>query len=105
MPMTYVTMPSSAPTAVISKPLPHQERTVISDLAAPTAKCAASEMMAEKITAGYPLKKKNGMMGTKAPTAVDNAPENAEVTGLLSASSVEFRRSAASARSICSGDL
>ena len=67
-------MPSTAPTAVISKPLPHHERTVISDFAAPTAKCAASEIMAETITAGYPLRKKNGMMGTKAPTAVESAP-------------------------------
>ena len=38
MPMPYVTAPSRAPTTVISNPEAHQERTVMSDLAAPTAK-------------------------------------------------------------------
>src|SRR5664279_6399353 len=97
MPMTKVTTPSIAPTKVISRPLAHQERMVMRDLAAPTAKWAMSEMMAAQMTAGYPLRKKKGMMGMKAPTAVERAPDRAEVMGLLRASSVELRRSTASA--------
>jgi hypothetical protein len=61
---------------------------VMSDLAAPTAKCAASEMTAAATTAGIPLMKKNGMMGMAAPTAVESAPEVAETQGLASASSL-----------------
>ena len=38
MPMTYVTTPSNAPIHVISKPLAHQDRMVMRDFAAPTAK-------------------------------------------------------------------
>ena len=68
-------MPSMAPTRVISRPLDHQERMVISDLAAPTAKCAASEMIAATMIAGKPAMKKNGRTGMKAPTAVESAPE------------------------------
>ena len=94
-----------APIAVISRPDDHQERTVISDLAAPTAKCAASEMMAAAMTASIPLRKKKGMIGMAAPTAVDRAPELAETIGLASASSLVPSRSLASARSICSGSL
>jgi len=36
IPIKYVTAPSTAPTRVISSPLDHHERIVISDLAAPT---------------------------------------------------------------------
>src|ERR1700691_3414019 len=78
IPMPYVTAPSTAPTTVISRPEAHQDRTVMRDLAAPTAKCAASETMAAAMTAGMPCRKKKGMTGMIAPTAVDNAPELAE---------------------------
>src|SRR5664279_4946770 len=67
MPMTKVTTPSIAPTKVISRPLAHQERMVMRDFAAPTAKWAMSEMIAAQMTAEYPLRKKNGMMGMNAP--------------------------------------
>src|ERR1035438_10666070 len=102
-PMPYVTAPSSAPTAVISKPEDHQERTVISDLAAPTAKWAAREMTAAAMTAWIPCMKKKGMMGMVAPTAVESAPELAETMGLESASSEVPSLSPARTRSICSG--
>ena len=65
MPMPYVTAPSTAPTTVISKPDDHQERTVMRLLAAPTAKCAASETTAAAMTAGTPCRKKNGMIGNQ----------------------------------------
>ena len=81
-------MPSTAPTNVISEPLLHQKRTVMSDLAAPTAKCAARDTMAETITPVYPLRKKKGNTGMKAPIAVERAPETAAVHGLRRASSV-----------------
>jgi hypothetical protein len=70
---------------------------VMRDFAAPTAKWATRETMAATITAGMPFKKKNGMIGMKAPMAVDRAPETAETIGLLSPSSVVLRRSLASA--------
>ena len=47
------------------------------------------------MTAGNPLIKKKGMIGINAPSAVDSEPDTAEVTGLLSASSVRFSYSAA----------
>ena len=97
MPITYVTIPSSAPIQVISNPLDHQDRIVMSDFAAPTAKCARSETKAARITAGTPLRKKKGITGINAPTAVDSAPEIAEMIGLLKPSSVVLRRSLASA--------
>src|ERR1700691_4668258 len=103
--MPYVTAPSTAPTTVISRPEDHQERTVMRDLAAPTAKCAASETMAAAMTAGVPCQQKKGMTGMMAPTAVDKAPELAETRGLARASSLEPRRSADNARSNCSGSL
>src|SRR3984885_15878485 len=103
--MPYVTAPSTAPTTVISKPEDHHERTVMRDLAAPTAKCAASDTTAAAITAGIPCKKKKGMTGMIAPTAVDNAPELAETSGFERASSLDPRRSADNARSNCSGSL
>src|ERR1051326_3951520 len=58
------------PTIVISKPDAHQERIVMSDLTAPTAKCARMLMTNAAMTAGNPLMKKKGMIGMKAPTAV-----------------------------------
>lgn len=102
MPMTYVTTSAMAPTAVISKPLLHHERIVISDLAAPTTKWAIKKMMAAVIIAGIPAAKKNGMIGMNAPTAVDTAPETAETQGLRRPSSVAFRRSRANACTKCS---
>jgi hypothetical protein len=44
-----------------------------------------------------PVMKKNGMIGMKAPTAVESAPEPAETTGLLNPSSVVLSRSRARA--------
>ena len=74
-------MPSIAPTSVISRPLLHQERMVMRDLAAPTAKCAAREMMAATRIAGTPAIKKNGTTGMNAPTAVETAPDVADTPG------------------------
>src|SRR5260370_41598015 len=98
----YATAPSSAPIQVISNPLLHHDRIVIRDFAAPTAKCAASETIAATITAGIPVIKKNGMIGIKAPTAVDKAPETAATIGFLNPSSVVLSRSLASALTSCS---
>ena len=70
---------SITPTIVISKPEAHQERMVMSDLTAPTAKCARMLMTNAAITAGNPLMKKNGIIGMKAPIAVESAAEKAEV--------------------------
>ncbi len=78
-PRPYVTTASIIPTTVISIPEAHQERMVMSDLTAPTAKWARMLMMKAAITAGNPLMKKNGIIGMKAPTAVESAAEKAEV--------------------------
>src|SRR3954468_24685711 len=86
-PIPYVTAPSTAPTTVISMPDDHQERTVIRLLAAPTAKCAISEITAAAITARTPCIKKKGMTGMMAQTAVDRALEKADTSGFESASS------------------
>ena len=67
------------PIQVISKPDAHQERIVISDFNAPTRKCATKLMPNEIITAVTPPEKKNGMIGTKAPIAVEMAAEVAAV--------------------------
>ncbi len=67
MPMTKVTMPSMAPTRVISRPLAHQERTVMRDLAAPTAKWAMSEMIAAQMTARIPVEEEEGNDGDEGP--------------------------------------
>src|ERR1051326_524746 len=64
------------PIHVISKPDAHQERMVISDFNAPTAKWAAKLMAQEAITAAMPPKKKNGTIGTKAPVGVEMAQDN-----------------------------
>src|ERR1017187_4163560 len=90
--MPYVTAPSTAPTTVISNPEDHHDRTVIKLLAAPTAKCATSEITAAAITASIPCMKKNGMIGIVAPTAVESAPELADTIGLESASSEDPRQ-------------
>ena len=66
---------SITPTIVIWKPLAHHERVVTSDLAAPTTKCASVLMMNEAITARIPTVKKNGMIGTNPPIAVDTLAE------------------------------
>ena len=65
----------------------------MSDLAAPTAKWAASDMTAATMIAGRPAIKKKGSTGMKAPTAVESAPETAETHGLLRPSSLMWRRS------------
>ena len=67
------------PIHVISKPDAHHERMVINDFNAPTRKCAAKLMTKEAITAVMPPEKKNGMIGTKAPIAVEMADEIAAV--------------------------
>ena len=67
------------PIHVISNPDAHQERIVISDFNAPTAKCAAKLMPKEAITAVIPPVKKNGMIGIKAPIAVEIAADVAAV--------------------------
>src|SRR5439155_27013460 len=70
------------PIHVISKPDAHQDRMVISDFNAPTAKCAAKLIPKEMATAVMPPEKKNGMIGTKAPIEVETAAEIAAVHGL-----------------------
>ena len=55
---------------------------MISDFNAPTAKWAMMLITNAATTAGTPLIKKNGMIGMKAPIAVESAAENAEVHGL-----------------------
>lgn len=62
-------------------------------------------MTAAQITATYPPTKKNGRIGIRAPSAVESAPETAEVSGLLRASSVALRRSLARARRSWAGSL
>ena len=78
---------SSTPTIVISAPLAHQERVVTMDFAAPTAKWAAVLMMNDAMTAGMPTVKKNGMMGTNPPTAVDTLADRLERHGFGNVSS------------------
>src|SRR5438874_12960347 len=70
------------PTSVISKPDAHHERIVISDLTAPTAKCATMLTTNATITAGNPLMKKKGMMGMNAPTAAESEADAADFHGL-----------------------
>ena len=63
------------PTIVISNPDAHQERIVIKDFAAPTAKWATMLIANAARTASIPLMKKNGMIGMNAPIAVEIAAE------------------------------
>src|ERR1700720_4598151 len=81
-PKPYVAAASITPTIVISNPDAHQERMVINDFNAPTAKCATMLTAKDATIAGTPLIKKNGMIGMNAPIAVESAAENAEVHGL-----------------------
>src|SRR5262249_27617360 len=74
-PRPYVIAVSMMPTTVISRPLAHQARVVMSAFDAPTRKCATVLMMNEAITAGIPTVKKNGMIGMKPPTAVESEAE------------------------------
>lgn len=67
------------PIHVISRPDAHQERIVISDFKAPTRKCASKLMPKDATTAVMPPVKKNGMIGTKAPIAVEMAADAAAV--------------------------
>src|SRR5439155_25097589 len=70
------------PIQVISRPDAHQERIVINDFSAPTAKCATKLMPKEIITASIPPQKKNGIKGMNAPIAVEMPAENAAVHSL-----------------------
>ena len=47
----------------------------MSDFTAPTAKCARMLIANDAMTASMPLMKKNGMIGMKAPIAVETAAE------------------------------
>ncbi len=70
------------PTTVISNPDAHQERMVMTDLSAPTAKCARMLIPKAATTADMPLMKKNGMIGMNAPIAVESAAEQEDFHGL-----------------------
>src|SRR5438093_11626495 len=69
------------PTAVISRPLAHQVREVTSDLAAPTAKWARMLIANAVTTAIKPDRKKNGMSGMNAPSAVESIDESSDFHG------------------------
>ena len=73
---------SITPTAVISAPLAHHDRVVTSDFAAPTTKWAPVLMMNDATTAGMPTVKKNGMIGTNPPIAVDSVADSVDRQGL-----------------------
>src|SRR6516162_2661646 len=78
-PRPYVTTATITPIQVISRPDAHHERIVISDFSAPTAKCATRLIPNEAITASRPPEKKNGMIGTNAPIAVEMPADRAAV--------------------------
>src|ERR1700730_6900614 len=80
-PRPYVTAASITPTIVISKPDAHHERSVISDLTAPTRKCATMLIANAQTTAAIPLMKKKGMIGMKAPIAVEIAADADDFQG------------------------
>src|SRR5258708_19383809 len=65
------------PIQVISRPDAHHERMVMSDFRAPTAKCATRLIPKEAITASKPPEKKNGIIGTNAPIAVEMPADKA----------------------------
>ena len=67
---------------VISMPLFHGLKPVTTVLAAPIKKCANVLIANEKIMAEYPLIKKNGTIGMKAPAAVDRVADKADIQGL-----------------------
>src|SRR5689334_10271423 len=91
------------PTTVISSPDDHHEREVISDFDAPTRKCAAMLTANAIATASNPPTKKNGMMGIKAPTAVDIAADPDDTQGLGKWCSESPSSCCAMACTICSG--
>ena len=76
-----MTAASMTPTIVISNPEAHQDRRVINDFTAPTAKWATILTAKAHITAGVPVMKKNGMIGMKAPIAVETAAEAEDFQG------------------------
>src|SRR6267378_7630160 len=80
-PKPYVTAASITPTIVISNPDAHQERSVISDFTAPTAKCATMLIAKAQTTAPIPLMKKKGIIGMNAPIAVEIAAEAEDFHG------------------------
>src|SRR5678815_3678528 len=78
-PSPYVTTATMMPIQVISRPDAHHERIVISDFRAPTAKCATRLIPKEARTASKPPEKKNGIIGTNAPIAVETPADKAAV--------------------------
>src|ERR1700676_5459508 len=91
------------PTMVISSPLAHQDRVVTRDSAAPTAKGANVLIKNDAVTAGMPTAKKNGMMGTKPPIAVETLAETVDRQGLGKLSSESPSSSCTSVRRNCLG--
>ena len=77
-----MTTASPRPTSIISRPLFHALSPVTTVLAAPIRKCARVLITNEAITAVYPPPKKKGMIGMKAPNAVDRLAEMASRQGL-----------------------
>ena len=76
-----MTAASMTPTIVISNPDAHQDRSVIRDLTAPTTKWAMMLIAKAQMTAAIPVMKKNGMIGMKAPIAVETAAEAEDFQG------------------------
>src|SRR4030095_8565726 len=91
------------PIQVISRPDAHQERIVISDFNAPTEKCATKLITKDIITASTPPEKKNGIIGMKAPIAVEMSADNGAVHGLGTRCSDKPSSLGSIACTICSG--
>ncbi len=70
------------PTTAISVPDATQLRPVTNVFDAPTRKCATMLIMPAAIIAGNPPKKKKGITGIKAPSAVEMADAAADRVGL-----------------------
>src|SRR5207253_3204651 len=104
-PRPYVTAASMMPTSVISSPLAHHGRVVISAFEAPTAKCAMVLMMNDAMTAGMPTVNKNGMIGMNPPMAVEVPAENVDFSGFGNVSSESPSSSWTSARRNCFGSF
>src|SRR5438045_3345226 len=102
-PSKYVIMPAMMPTAVISRPLAHQVREVTRDLAAPTAKWARMLMAKAITTAIRPLRKKKGMSGMNAPSAVESIEDSSDFQGFGKLVSDRPNSSCASVFRYCSG--
>ena len=72
---------SPRPITVISVPPRQGLKPVTTVLAAPIRKWAKVLIANDEMIAGYPLVKKNGKMGIKAPAAVESVADNADVQG------------------------